>query len=151
MILSRFEYCCLNSPSETSRISAWTCWDTRGRSSAQPSSSGLTWHRGRWRSETYQQYTLCRGFMGFTFLCLLRPVSATFYLDGAHFNHKKRERENQLTVPLCLFWYTWHCNQKQWEKTFSASHSRRLTEERYTTGAAAQLKVRLESCWQGGL
>lgn len=46
--------------------------------------------------------------MGFTFLCLLRPVSATFYLDGAHFNHKEereRERESANSATLSILIY----------------------------------------------
>lgn len=40
------------SPSEMSRTLVWTCWAIKGKSSAQPSSSGPTWRRARWRSET---------------------------------------------------------------------------------------------------
>ena len=99
----------LLSPSETSRTSGWTFWDTRGRSWARPSSSEPIWRRGRWRCEVHLQHTpVPRISVVFTFLCLLCPVTFISVEHNLSQNKKRisfRLREKN-RAPLCVFFYT---------------------------------------------
>lgn len=90
----------LLSSSEMSRTSAWTCWDTRGRSSVQLSSSGPIWCRGRWRCEIHpRRRSVPRISVVLTFLCLLGLVSEAF-LPAEHLKSQNRGRESTFPVPL---------------------------------------------------
>lgn len=140
---------CMNpllTPSVTSRISGWTCWDTRGKLSVQPSNSGPIWCRGRWRCDIHPQSNLCHGSVVFTFLCLSGLVS---YFSGAHL--KPKQKENSLSSATL---YSDESNtatrRNENETGLSASHLRQITEERCTMEATVQVKVRLGCCWGEG-
>lgn len=137
----------LLSPSEMSRTSAWTCWDTRGRSSAQLSSSGPIWCRGRWRCEIHpSERSVPRISVVLTFLCLLGLVSEAF-LPAEHLKKpKQRERIHfsSATPESCT---TTRGDDE--ETRPPASHPTQWTAERCTTGSCSpsQSEVR-ELLWR---
>lgn len=120
----------------TSRISGWTCWDTRGRSSVQPSSSGPIWCRGRWRCDIHLQHNLFRGFCVcfFTFLCLLGLLSKNIHFCRAHLEPKQKSLFR--APPFILT----NPTQKEWEGDRTSCQSLETNRR-----DAVQVKVRLGS------
>lgn len=134
----------LLSPSEMSRTSAWTCWDTRGRSSVQLSSSGPIWCRGRWRCEIHpSERSVPRISVVLTFLCLLGLVSEAF-LPAEHLKSQNRGRESTFPVPL-LNPAPQHEGTKKKPDLLPVSQDNEQRRDA-PPGAAVQVKVRSGSC-----
>lgn len=133
----------LLSPSVMSRISGWTCWDTRGRSSVQPSSSGPIWCRGRWRCEIHLQYNLCHGSLWFSHSS---ACWVWFLKHSFQWNTFIAKTEREFTFECrSLFWWIQHYNQKEWKRDRTSCQSLKTNnggEMHYGSYSPGQSEVR---------